>query len=71
MATFAITVRLPKNPEHNPRDKKTGPCPTSGLPCTDVTGEHHTMVRDHIGLTAEGVRDLYQGEYHVTRVEEV
>lgn len=71
MATFLITVKLAKNPEHNPREKKTGPCPVSGFPCTDVTGEHHTMVRDYPGLTAEEVRDVYQGEYHVTRVEAV
>lgn len=71
MATFVITVKLPKNPEHNPREKQAGPCPLNGLLCTDVTGEHHTMVRDHVGLTADQVRDLYQGEYHVTRVEAV
>ncbi len=71
MATFVITVKLPKNPEHNPREKKTGPCPVTGLPCTDVTGEHHSMVRDHPGLTAEQVRDLYATEFHVTRVESV
>lgn len=70
MAPFLITVKLPKNPEHNPRDKKTGLCPVSGLTCTDVTGAHHTIVRDHVGLTAEEVRDFYHG-YHVTRVEEV
>jgi hypothetical protein len=71
MATFLITVKLPKNPDHNPRDKKVGRCPLSSLPCTDVTGEHHSMVRDHVSLTAMEVRDLYQDEYHVTRVEEV
>lgn len=74
MATFLITVKLPKNPEHNPREKKTGLCPLAPYPgheCTDVTGEHHSMIRDHPGLTAEQVRDLYQNEFHVTRVESV
>lgn len=75
---FLVTVRLPKNPEHNPRDKKIGPCPVNGKPCTDVTGEHHTFLADLDGHTlhgedvdAEGVREIYQGLYHVTRVETV
>lgn len=38
-----ITVKLPRNPDHNPRAKVVGPCPVTGLPCTDVTGEHHTF----------------------------
>ncbi len=69
MATFLVTVKLPKNPEHNPREKKTGPCPVNGRPCTDVTGEHHTFLADFVGRDAEGVRAFYQGTYHVTRVE--
>jgi hypothetical protein len=71
MATYIVTVKLAKNPEHNPRDKKTGPCPVSGKPCTDVTGEHHTFifVAEGEGWTVEGVRELYEGIYHVTRVE--
>jgi hypothetical protein len=75
---FLVTVKLPKNPEHNPRDKKTGPCPVDGKPCTDVTGEHHTFLVDLDGHTldgkdvdAEDVREIYQGLYHVTRVETV
>lgn len=71
MALFLVTVRLPKNPEHNPRDKKTGPCPVDGKPCTDVTGEHHTFLTDLDDIGAEGVREIYQGIYHVTRVETV
>lgn len=70
---FLVTVKLPKNPEHNPRDKKTGPCPVNGEPCTDVTGAHHTVLADGLDhLDAESVRDLYQGDGHcVTRVETV
>jgi hypothetical protein len=64
-----ITVKLPKNPEHNPREKKTGPCPVTGLPCTDVTGEHHTIVSDVVGKTIEQVREAFESEFHVTRVE--
>lgn len=75
MKLFAITVRLPKNPAHDPKNKKTGPCPISTLPeptCDDVTGEHHTFL--HPGTaksTLENVRASYETIYHVTRVEEV
>jgi hypothetical protein len=71
MAQFLVTIRLPKNPEHNPRDKKTGPCPVNGKPCTDVTGEHHTFLVDLEDFTVQDVREVYQGIYHVTRVEAV
>lgn len=71
MAAFLVTVKLRKNPEHNPRAKKTGPCPVNGKPCTDVTGEHHTFLADLDEVDAEGVREIYAGLYHVTRVETV
>lgn len=71
MAHYLVTVKLPKNPEHNPRDKKTGPCPVNGKPCTDVTGEHHTFLAKLEDVSEEGVRDVYQEIYHVTRVETV
>jgi hypothetical protein len=66
---WLVTVKIQKNPDHNPRDKKTGPCPVNGKPCTDVTGEHHTFVAFLPDLDAEGVREAYEGIYHVTRVE--
>jgi hypothetical protein len=72
MAQFLVTIKLPKNPEHNPREKKTGPCPVNGKPCTDVTGEHHTfLVETETEMSAEFVRGLYEPNYHVTRVEAV
>lgn len=73
MAIFLVTVKLPKNPEHNPRDKKTGPCPVNGKPCTDVTGEHHTFLMDYgtEDLAIEAVRESFEVLYHVTRVETV
>lgn len=71
MASHLVTVKLPKNPEHNPRDKKIGPCPVNGEPCTDVTGEHHTFAVDLDGMRVEDVRDIYQTCYHVTRVEAI
>lgn len=67
---FLVTVKLPKNPEHDPRNKVTGPCPVFGNPCTDVTGEHHTTwirSRENVETIMDVARTMYG---HVTRVEE-
>ncbi len=72
MAQFLVTVRLAKNPEHNPREKKTGPCPVNGKLCTDVTGEHHTFLVELDDVDdAEAAREIYAGLYRVTRIETV
>lgn len=69
MPLFIVTVKLPRNPEHNPREKKTWPCPVQPeVTCTDATGEHHSY------LAWGGLSVVYaQAERrwgHVTRVEE-
>lgn len=61
--TYLVTVKMPKNPAHDPRAKQTGPCPFSDS-CTDVTGEHHTFLTN-----AAGLAELRTGDTHVTRVE--
>ncbi len=68
---YLVTVKLPKNPEHNPRRKIFGACPVNGEPCSDVTGEHHTiLVRSAKG--GDYVTKAAQAKYgHVTRVESV
>lgn len=39
-----VTIRLPRNADHDPHNKVTGPCPVNdSQPCTDITGEHHTI----------------------------
>jgi hypothetical protein len=63
---WLVTVKLDKNPEHNPRKKQAGPCPLTGKDCTDTTGEHHTKLV--IAETEERVRYMYK-HYHVTRIE--
>jgi hypothetical protein len=63
---WLVTVKLDKNPTHNPRKKQTGPCPLTGKDCTDVTGEHHTKLV--IAATEEKVRYMYK-HYHITRIE--
>lgn len=69
--TYLVTVKLPKNPVHNPRKKLFGACPANGEPCTDITGEHHTfLVRsmDGMDVVMQKAREKYG---HVTRVESV
>lgn len=68
MSIFLVTVKLPKNPDHNPRDKKTGNCPVAKGVCTDVTGEHHTALS--YADSIEEVKREFAG-YHITRIEEV
>lgn len=70
---WLITVKVPKNPDHNPRDKKTGECPVNGTRCTDVTGEHHTFAMELPRYVDEaGVHEWAISEFGmpVTRVEE-
>lgn len=64
---YVVTVKLPKNPEHNPRSKQVGECPCATL-CTDVTGEHHSFLMHgpSVEKVTESTRVIYG---HVTRVE--
>jgi hypothetical protein len=66
---YMVTVKGPKHPSHDPRNKKTGKCPAGEGQCTDRTGEHHTfLVRST--LSTSQVLDLAREKYgHVTRVE--
>lgn len=69
---FIVTIKLPRNKNHNPKNKKTGTCPIvhNNGECTDVTGEHHSFIG--WGTSAEQVREFFSGlpyNYHVTRVE--
>jgi hypothetical protein len=64
---FIVTVRLPKNPEHDPHNKKTGSCLFSQF-CTDVTGEHHSFVVS-CG-TEEEIREKFKS-HRITRIEQI
>ena len=65
-----VTIKLPKNPHHNPQQKKIGKCPANGKLCNDITGEHHSflMEGENIGDIIKEVKKKFS---HVTRVEEV
>jgi hypothetical protein len=67
MSEFVVTIRLPKNPSHDPQNKVTGECLSSQY-CTDVTGEHHSFVIEAATL-AEVEERL--SSYHITRIEEM
>src|SRR5688500_19844453 len=53
---FAVTVKLSKNPRHNPRDKKTALCPVTYGTCTDATGDHHTLIVTGVGSVKAAAR---------------
>lgn len=73
---YIITIRLRRNPDHDPQHKVTGPCPVgpgplSGqhpLECTDVTGEHHSFLWEAPDI--EQAKRNWQN-LHITRIEEV
>ena len=67
-----VTLRLPKQPDHDPKNKRTGECPISNYICTDVTGEHHSYLEEAptlegITSAAKVMADRHSGR--VTRIE--
>jgi hypothetical protein len=62
---YIVTIKLPRNPEHNPRDKKIGACPMAST-CTDATGEHHSGL-----VTLEELAAMRDSDVHITRVETI
>lgn len=66
-----VTVKLRRNPNHNPSNKKTGMCPLdNGKICTDITGSHHSYVTE--GESTMQIRKDAEKRYgHVTRIEEL
>ena len=70
---FLVTVKLARNPNHDPKNKKTGQCPVFMLStCTDMTGEHHSGLVSYDGsVTLEQVHAVWSMQYHVTRIETV
>ena len=68
---YLVTIKTGKNPDHDPRNKKTGACHVMGNGmCTDVTGEHHTLLlwSEHdFDVVERYARRVFD---HVTRIEE-
>lgn len=76
-----VTVKMPRDPKHDPRNKKVGTCPLFKPPftpfklqgsftCTDMTGEHHSYLE-----TGDDIDDIQKKAAakfkHITRVEEI
>lgn len=63
-----VTIKYPRNPYHDPRNKKTGNCPINGRLCTDTTGSHHSYIEE--GLNLKDIKKkAYKKFNHVTRIE--
>lgn len=61
-----VTIKLPKNPAHDPKNKITAECVVSPE-CTDSTGEHHT-----IAVRTDAEVDALREKFgHMTRIEQV
>lgn len=75
-----VTVKLPRNPKHDPRNKKTGKCPLftkkiqgveiqGSFLCTDVTGSHHSFIE--YGEDLQEIEEKVRVKFgHITRIEE-
>ncbi len=62
-SVYLVTIKLPPNPDHNPRAKRTDACAISEN-CTDSTGEHHTYL-------ARSIEEVQRETRHITRIETV
>lgn len=71
LGDYLVTVKLPRNPDHDPNNKVTGVCPAFGTYCTDVTGAHHTVLVRNIGSAVAARIEYELMGFHVTRIEHV
>lgn len=67
ISTYLVTIKLPRNPDHDPKNKVTGICPVTKSHCTDVTGEHHTFIET--GKVVQ-IEEKYK-DYRITRIEDM
>jgi len=72
-----VTVKLPRNPSHNPRDKKKGICPLFEVDrikfmepriCTDITGSHHSFIAEG-DSEKDIIKEVTYRFGHITRIE--
>ena len=68
-----VTVKLPRDSSHDPRNKKSGKCPlfkeyAGSFLCTDVTGSHHSYI-EHGDSLMEIRKNAEKKFGHVTRIE--
>ena len=64
-----VTVKLERNPKHNPHNKVIGDCPLyENTKCSDVTGEHHSYLEEAEDENMIWVKARRRYK-HITRVE--
>lgn len=71
MQAYIVTVKLKRNPNHDPKNKLAAECPIAPADqacCTDSTGEHHSFLIVATSILVARERFEDRG-YHVTRVE--
>ena len=62
-----VTIKIDKNPRHDPSNKQIGKCPCSNI-CTDMTGAHHSYLEE--GISMEDIEKKAKSKYkHITRIE--
>lgn len=65
---WIVTVKEPKNTQHDPKNKVTSNCTYSEV-CTDSTGEHHSFVIA-TDASEEQIKETIEASgVHVTRIE--
>lgn len=70
-----VTVKIKRNPRHDPKSKHIGPCPINGVVfksgiCTDMTGSHHSYIAK--GKDLEEITYYAERKFdHVTRIEPI
>jgi hypothetical protein len=70
-----VTVRLSRDPKHEPQHKQTGLCPLSKIvkgvtQCTDVRGEQHSYIEE--GKDFDDIKNKARAKFpHVTRIETI
>lgn len=69
MNKYIVTIKLPKDSGRDPHNKMAGRCPANqDRVCTDITGEHHSLLFTAPSL--EAAYDMARKQFkHVTRVE--
>ena len=73
MRQYIVTIKVRKDPAHNPYDKKTQNKEIGSTEhnCTDATGEHHSMLVNANGYKeAESKVNKRLGPIHITRIEQ-
>lgn len=68
---WIVTVKIKKNKSHDPKNKLTSMCPLHFRTCTDTTGQHHSILHQtEDNYPVKKVIELFEEQFHVTRVEE-